>query len=111
MVLSNPVNAAIADGTGVVTILDNDGALTASSVAPSPAAAGASLSSAQISASLDGARSIWAGAGFDTSGLDAIAIDLLGLPGATLAEADGATIRSTSTRPAGAGPRPAAGSS
>jgi Calx-beta domain/RTX calcium-binding nonapeptide repeat (4 copies) len=95
VVLSNPSGATIADRTGIVTILDDDGvpvALVATEAAPHPASA-ESLSADDVSAALDSAREVWTRTGLDTSGLAAVSVVLVDLPGATLAEADGDVIR------------------
>ena len=92
VVLSSPVGATIADGTAVVTILDNDSALVAPLEAPSGTAF-PTLAADEISAALDSARDVWARAGLDTSGVAAVSVVLVDLPGATLAEADGDVIR------------------
>ena len=93
VVLSSPVGATIADGTALVTILDNDSALSAPLEAPSGSAAVPALAPDEISAALDSARAVWAAEGLDTSGLAAVSVVLVDLPGAILAEADGDLIR------------------
>jgi hypothetical protein len=91
--LTNPSsNAVLVRSSATVTITDNDSLLVASQAAPSPASS-ASLAPAQISSALAGARTIWAGKGLDTSALDAVRVELVDLPGATLGEADGDVIR------------------
>jgi Calx-beta domain len=92
VVLSSPSGATIADGTGIVTILDDDGALVATQAAPS--AAGAEpLSAEDMSGALDSARDVWAQIGVDTSSLDGVSVEIVDLPGAMLGEADGTVIR------------------
>jgi hypothetical protein len=88
----SPSSVLIAKGTGTVTIIDNDNALTASVAAPRPAV-GAPLSAAEISAALAGARAVWVSEGLDTSGLAGVSVRLVDLPGAELAIADGNEIR------------------
>jgi hypothetical protein len=92
VVLSNPVGATIADGSGLVTILDNDGALLAASAAPT-SATGTSLSAETVSSALDAARSVWAGSGIDTAALGAVTVVVTDLPDTMLGQVDGTTIK------------------
>jgi len=89
----NPSSVPIARGTGTVTIVDNDKALTASAAAPGSAGGAVALQQAQVSSALAGALQLWAREGIDASGLASVAIELVDLPGAELAEADLGVIR------------------
>ena len=84
VVLSSPVGATIADGTAVVTIVDNDGALTAAT-APTDAVA-AELTEDELDAALTRARAQW---GAD---LPAITASIADLPDLMLAQTYGSTI-------------------
>ena len=93
VVLSNPSSGAtIARGTGTVTILDNDGLLTAAASPATPTTA-TPLSAADASAALDAARAVWAAAGVDTAPLAGVTVEIADLAGATLGEADGTVVR------------------
>ena len=93
VVLSNPVNATIGDGTGVVTILDDDSSLVANA-APEQAQLGVTVSSADaVASALADAEAAWISAGADLSALHGVTIAISDLPGLTLGGADGTLIR------------------
>jgi hypothetical protein len=91
VVLSNPSGATVLDGTGVVTIVDNDSNLTASSLG-AEAAGGPGLDPATTAAALAKAKAYWSSAGFGRAALDAVRVVVVDLPGAELAKADGNVI-------------------
>jgi hypothetical protein len=91
VVLSNASGATIADGNGVVTILDTDGRLTA--VAEAPVASDAAApTSGEIATLLAAGEAIWSSTGIDTSRFAGVSVELADLPAAQLGEADGTTI-------------------
>jgi hypothetical protein len=81
VVLSSATGAAIADGTGVVTIIDTDGALMAAMAAPAGTDPGAPLTAAGLDAALAAAMAEWKAArpDADFSGVTAQVADLPGL--------------------------------
>lgn len=93
MVLTLPTgaNATLADGTGVVTIVDNDGALTASS-APAGTRVEEALDPAVARRLLDLAVRQWIAAGAPPDRLAGIRLVVADLPGLQLADASGSTI-------------------
>jgi hypothetical protein len=94
VVLSNASGATIGDGTGVVTITDDDSALVAPRAAESLTPAGtATLESRTIASALAGARLAWADSGLDTRRLEGVRVTVVDLADATLGEADGDEIR------------------
>jgi hypothetical protein len=95
VVLSNATGGAtIADGTAVVTILDNDGArLLASSLASATGAAPApALTAAKARKLLRRAIGLWLRLGVKRSKLARTSIRIVNLPGAELARASGRRI-------------------
>ena len=95
VVLSNPSSATIADRTGTVTILDDEGAtpaLVTTQAAPHPTSGG-TVSADDLSAAVDAARGVWTRTGLDTTSLDGITVVVADLPGTTLGETDGTLIR------------------
>ena len=95
VVLSNPSGATIADRTGIVTIIDDDGvtpALVATGAAPHPASA-EPLSADDVSVALESAREVWTRTGRDTSSLDCDHGRGGRPPGCDAREADGSVIR------------------
>ena len=84
-------NATFGDNTGVVTILDNDGALLTSS-APAIPAAGAALDPTVVPAMRDRAIREWIAAGASPTALAGITFAVADLPGLKLAETLGNTI-------------------
>ncbi|HZB76199.1 MAG TPA: Calx-beta domain-containing protein [Solirubrobacteraceae bacterium] len=94
VVLSNATGGAtIADGTAVVTILDNDGArLLASSTAAAGAAPAPALTVAKARKLLRRAISLWVRLGVKRSKLAGMSIRIVDLPGAELARASGRRI-------------------
>jgi hypothetical protein len=84
-------NATIADGSGTVTILDNDSALTAAQAAPTPVSDG-DLDAAEVASAVAAAREWWSAAGFETTTLANVRVRVVDLPGALLGETDGDVI-------------------
>ena len=93
VVLSGPTGGAtIADGTGVVTILDNDGAnLTAASIGPGTQPA-PSLKPARARKLLRRAVALWVRLGATRAKLARASIRIVDLPGAQLAVTSGRRI-------------------
>ena len=91
LTVPNGGNATFGDNTGVVTILDTDGALLAAS-APAIPAAGAALDPTVVSAMLDRAIREWIAAGAAPTALAGITFEVVDLPGLKLAEVLGNTI-------------------
>jgi hypothetical protein len=89
VVLSAAANAAIADGTAVVTILDNDGALTA--VAAAPVAADVALTPAELEAAVADAEAGWLRARPDAR-FSTISVRLGDLDGLLLGLTEGTSI-------------------
>ncbi|MGH3370352.1 MAG: Calx-beta domain-containing protein, partial [Nocardioidaceae bacterium] len=87
--LSNPSGATIADGQAVLTILDNDGALTASDAGPGPAG---ELEVGVAASLLDEALDAWQASGYDIGEAAAARLVVADLPGDLLALTDGLTI-------------------
>ena len=86
--LSAASGATIADDTAVVTILDNDSAMTAS--AAGPGATG--LEPGVVPAVLAEATGVWAAAGHDTSALAGVGVVVADLPGELLAVTDAGVV-------------------
>jgi hypothetical protein len=84
-------NAVFGDNTGVVTILDNDGALLTSS-APVTPGAGAALSPRLVPTLLDAAIREWIAAGAAPAALASVRFVIDDLPGLKLAETFGSMI-------------------
>ena len=82
--------ATLANATGTVTILDNDGYLLAASAGPGTAAG--TLSLADATATLATALAAWRAQGADVDALGVVGIRIESLPGADLAVVDGRTI-------------------
>ena len=80
VVLSNAVNANIGTGTATVTILNDDGALTASAAAPASSAP-TTLTSAELEAAVTEAKADWLAAkpDADLAGITVSVADLDGL--------------------------------
>jgi Calx-beta domain len=91
VMLSSPTNATIFDGTGTVTILDNDVALMASGT--TTVMDGTRLSATDIAPALASARQFWAGSALDTSGLEGVTVVIADLPGLMLGQTDGQIVR------------------
>jgi hypothetical protein len=87
LVLSNANGAVIDRGTAVVTILDDDRALTVAS-SPAEAFSGSALDEAELVAAFEEAVAVWAAQGFDTSPLAEVTVLVVDLPDARLGEAD-----------------------
>ena len=90
VVLSGVTGATIADGTGVVTITDNDGAIFAASAGSSTSVA--PLTDADVAAVLPTAIRRWIGAGASAEMLAGLTILIGDLPGNKLADTLGSTI-------------------
>jgi hypothetical protein len=90
VVLSSSNGAAIGDGSGTVTIVDNDSHLLADAAASTPS--GAALSAGDVPAALAWATAQWSAAGIDTSALRGVRVVVADLPGLTLGQADGLLI-------------------
>jgi hypothetical protein len=90
VVLSNPAGATIATGTGTVTIIDNDGALFASSMGSSTSLE--PLGEADVEAMLAVAVQRWVAAGASADALAGVTIVIGDLPGTKLADTLGSTI-------------------
>ena len=82
VVLSSPTGGAIADGTGVVTIADNDGALLAAEAPPPGTDPGAPLTQSQLDAAVQAAD----------AGLEGVSFTVGDLPGLLLGQTLGSTI-------------------
>jgi hypothetical protein len=90
VVLSSPsANATIADGSAVVTIIDNDGALTAAA-APTDGVAAAELTAADLDAALARATATWLAAGY--ADVPVISVSIGDLPDLMLAQTYGGSI-------------------
>ena len=91
VVLSSPTGAVIADGTAVVTINDNDGALLAAAAPPGGRTAPAALTQAELDAALAVAKADWAAQrpGADLAG---VTVSLGDLPGLMLGQTIGSAI-------------------
>jgi hypothetical protein len=94
--LSSPVGATISDGIGVVTIVDDEKALTAATAAPESADTVA-LTVEDVMPLLNAGIEMWKGAGATTPSADEITILVADLPDTILAIADGSTITIDST--------------
>jgi len=90
VVLSSATNATVFDGTGVVTILDNDGALTAAA-APSAHRDVDRLEQQQLDVAVRAARAVWIAARPDVD-LQGITVLVGDLDGLELGRLDGTTI-------------------
>ena len=90
VVLSGVTGATIADGTGVVTITDNDGAIFAASAGSSTSVA--PLTDADVAAVLPVAIRQWIGAGASANVLAGMTILIGDLAGTKLADTLGSTI-------------------
>ena len=90
IVLSGVTGATIADGTGVVTITDNDGAIFAASAGLSTSVA--PLTDADVAAVLPAAIRQWIGAGASANVLAGMTILIGDLAGTKLADTLGSTI-------------------
>jgi hypothetical protein len=92
IILSNVTGpATLLDGTGTVTILDDDGALRASAAGAEPVA-DAALDIDAVEPLLAVATTMWAAIGVETSALGDLAIEIVDLPGTMLADTSGTTI-------------------
>ena len=91
VVLSSPTNATIADNTGVVTIIDNDGAIFAAS-APVNAAPVAPLNESDARALLAIAILRWIESGASADASIGLSFEIGDLPGTKLADTLGSTI-------------------
>ena len=88
--LSNPIGATIAKGTGTVTIVDNDGALTASAAAPAGTAAPL-LTQSALDAAVSSAKAEWLSADPDAD-FSGVTISISDLPELQLGLTDGRAI-------------------
>ncbi len=84
-----PSGATIADGTGLVTILDNDGALTASAAAPAPT--GIALTAAELDLAVAEAEAGWLRARPDAD-FGAVVVRVGELDGLLLGVAEGTLV-------------------
>jgi hypothetical protein len=87
--LSNPSGATIAKGIGTVTIVDNDGALTASAAAP--AGMSSSLTHSALDAAVSSAKAEWLSADPDAD-FSAVTFSIGDLPELQLGFTDGLAI-------------------
>jgi hypothetical protein len=90
--LSGPVGAVIADGVGMVTIYDDDGARLLATTMGANGPVG-NLSDAELSVVLDAAIAAWIAAGADPAALSGITVELATLDGVILAEESGGHLR------------------
>ncbi len=90
VVLSGAAGATIADGTGVVTITDNDGAIFAASAGPSSSVT--PITDADVAAILPIAIQQWVTAGASADHLARLRFVIGDLPGTKLADTLGSTI-------------------
>ena len=83
--LSGPVGAVIADGVGIVTIMDDDGArLVANTMGSGDSRT--TLTSEELAKTLDAAIAVWLAAGVDPELLSGLRVELAELDGVILAE-------------------------
>jgi hypothetical protein len=90
VVLSAPSGATIADDTGVVTIVTDDTAMTASSAGTESAAP--ALTTEEAARILSAAIALWESSGASVEAADGIELVVVDLPETLLAVTDGATI-------------------
>ncbi|MCU0260818.1 MAG: hypothetical protein MUE78_07350, partial [Ilumatobacteraceae bacterium] len=89
VVLSSPTNAVISDGSGVVTITDNDGALSAAGRGPGSTSV---VSTADLEITARSALDAWVAAGASPVTFAGVVLVVADLPGSKLAETLGRTI-------------------
>ena len=84
-------SATISDNQGVITILNDDGTPLMASTAGPGTATGGPLSAAEVDALVAEARAWWTAAGYDTSALDGLTIEIADLGPLGLGAAIGTT--------------------
>jgi hypothetical protein len=89
--LSSPVGATISDGIGVITILNDEKALSSTTVA-SDLIDAPTLTLEQVKPILNAAVELWNDAGFNRLSPDRITVVITDLPDTLLAVTDGLTI-------------------